>query len=882
MAISDFSPLNSNSSGYSRGSSALSTSSNRLSRLLVSISLYLLIRVTVLVPMLLLSHSPSSNRLFAVAFTRRTTLLAASSSSFSSSHHYISTTSASSSAGSSTISSTSSGLYGYQRGYIGRMPTRFGLLGATRLLSKDVKSSSRKSTSASTSATASTSTTSASSNLATTRSSTSRRRGSVVAPLTSSCGMDYDDGCSGQQQQMSSTATTTTGDDGADTSTTTNSSNSEMDLVFVGTASCTPTESRGVSCVALRYNNEVWLFDCGEATQQRLARSSVRATWIKKIFITHLHGDHIFGLPAVLCYAGQAYYSQGLPPEPIDIYGPEGLRDFIRATIHLSESNIVPPFRVHEIKDIPTASSNSASSSSSRSTSSSYHNNKRHSQGSGHKLIRTSPIAKERSGERDIYPNDDMTYTLVRASHDTLIKSLTRGDADADAKLLARLNTKTSGSSSSSTSVDGSSNSNAGSEGGMKLDDAAAIDDRGVLSVTAAPLNHTIPCVGYVIKELDRLGQLRVDRLSDIVERNKDALPAMLGARTYKKVYMHLKALSGDATFTFPDGTVVSAADCLDPPRKGRKVVIMGDTCNSDRIVHIAMDSDVLIHEATNSWIPEIETVTALSRIRNYKALERETISHGHSTSDMAGAFAARIRARHLLLTHFSSKYPGDDTASSNFIMRRIERLAEDAAKRTATSLNDTYFGTSSGTSATSRTTTTTSTTSNSNGQDNSSLLHKKTPSTTTTSSTKSKQQHLHSAPYIPPIAIAQHLALASSSPYFTPQVTAAHDTLVVPVPIEARNLAVTRPSTKRGGGERGSDGEGGEVKSTGSGELINSSSSETSTSSTDATAASTSTTTTSTINGKSKRSSRLVKAAESAMNTIHNTDSTSSKRGVK
>ena len=68
-----------------------------------------------------------------------------------------------------------------------------------------------------------------------------------------------------------------------------------MHLHFLGTSSGSPAIERNVSCTALNLlpeNGEIWLFDCGEATQHQILRTSIRPGKIRRIFITHLHGDH--------------------------------------------------------------------------------------------------------------------------------------------------------------------------------------------------------------------------------------------------------------------------------------------------------------------------------------------------------------------------------------------------------------------------------------------------------------------------------------------------------------------------------------------------------------------------------------------------------------
>lgn len=79
---------------------------------------------------------------------------------------------------------------------------------------------------------------------------------------------------------------------------------SAFDITFLGTASAQPSSTRNHSALALRLGGDVWLFDCGEATQHQVQRSKdVRLGRIRKVFITHTHGDHIFGLVPLMTSA---------------------------------------------------------------------------------------------------------------------------------------------------------------------------------------------------------------------------------------------------------------------------------------------------------------------------------------------------------------------------------------------------------------------------------------------------------------------------------------------------------------------------------------------------------------------------------------------------
>ncbi len=109
------------------------------------------------------------------------------------------------------------------------------------------------------------------------------------------------------------------------------------------------------------------------------------------------------------------------------------------------------------------------------------------------------------------------------------------------------------------------------------------MEDEDDVKVFAAPMSHGIPCLGYVIEEQSRPGRLRNELVEPMVKRNLQAL-ADAGFPAPMKAMGVIKNLPVGSAFTFPDGTVVTQDEAVEPPRQGRKLVICGDSCDSRAI----------------------------------------------------------------------------------------------------------------------------------------------------------------------------------------------------------------------------------------------------------------------------------------------------------
>ena len=121
-----------------------------------------------------------------------------------------------------------------------------------------------------------------------------------------------------------------------------------MKLTFLGTSAGKPTDERNVSSIMLDVRQErgrLWLFDCGEATQMQMQKANFSLSKLEMIFITHLHGDHLFGLPGVLTTRSLIQNQSELT-----LVGPKGIKQFIQTVIDISYSWLTYPLNIIELE----------------------------------------------------------------------------------------------------------------------------------------------------------------------------------------------------------------------------------------------------------------------------------------------------------------------------------------------------------------------------------------------------------------------------------------------------------------------------------------------------------------------------------------------------
>jgi ribonuclease Z len=118
-----------------------------------------------------------------------------------------------------------------------------------------------------------------------------------------------------------------------------------MRVFCLGTGAALPTPERQTSATALLYEGEILLFDCGEGTQLQLRKAGLRHGRLSRIFITHMHGDHVIGIMGLLMTMELSGRER-----PIELYGPPALAEYVTTATQLLSTGFSYPIIFHEAR----------------------------------------------------------------------------------------------------------------------------------------------------------------------------------------------------------------------------------------------------------------------------------------------------------------------------------------------------------------------------------------------------------------------------------------------------------------------------------------------------------------------------------------------------
>jgi ribonuclease Z len=118
-------------------------------------------------------------------------------------------------------------------------------------------------------------------------------------------------------------------------------------VIFLGTAGSVPTPKRSLPSILVQRKGEQLMFDCGEGVQRQMMKAKTGFHKKMKIFVSHMHGDHVLGLPGLLQTMALLDRERKL-----EVYGPSGIKRFIEAIKETVQFVLTFPVEIHEIKEI--------------------------------------------------------------------------------------------------------------------------------------------------------------------------------------------------------------------------------------------------------------------------------------------------------------------------------------------------------------------------------------------------------------------------------------------------------------------------------------------------------------------------------------------------
>ena len=118
-----------------------------------------------------------------------------------------------------------------------------------------------------------------------------------------------------------------------------------MKLTILGCYAATPRTITNPTSQVLEIKNQMFLIDCGEGTQVQLRKHKIKFSRINRIFISHLHGDHIYGLIGLI-----ATFRLLNRESELHIYGPKGLKEVMLLQLKLGKSWFNYPLKFHELE----------------------------------------------------------------------------------------------------------------------------------------------------------------------------------------------------------------------------------------------------------------------------------------------------------------------------------------------------------------------------------------------------------------------------------------------------------------------------------------------------------------------------------------------------